>query len=181
MPRIQPIDPAAATGRTAALLDTTRAMLGGTPNMFTTAANAPAALDAMVGLFGSLSKSSLGAKVGELIAIAVAQANHCGYCLSAHTALGGSFGVDPVALTGARRAVSSDAKTEAILQLAVTIVERRGQIDDETFARARGAGISDAEIVEVVAYVGLNTYTNYLNNVCQTVIDFPTIALDAAA
>ena len=51
MPRIQPLDPATATGDTAAHLATARKMFGGTPNLVTTAANAPAALNAMLGLF----------------------------------------------------------------------------------------------------------------------------------
>jgi uncharacterized peroxidase-related enzyme len=181
VPRIQPIDPTTATGQTAALLDTTRSMLGSTPNLFTTAANAPAALDAMLGLFASLGKSSLGPKIGELVAISVAEVNGCGYCLSAHTAIGGLHGLDAAALAAARRASSADPKTQAILRLAVAVVERRGHIDDATLAVARGAGITDAEIVEIIAHVGLNVFTNYLNNVSHTLIDFPEVSIERAA
>lgn len=181
MPRITPIDPASVTGDTATHLAGARKLFGGTPNLITTAANAPAAVGAMVAFFAHLAKASLGPKVGEQIAIAVAQANACGYCLSAHTAVGAMHGVSPAALAAARRAQSPDPRTAAILTLAVAINESRGHIDDRTLTEARAAGLSDAEIVEVVAHVALNVFTNYLNNVAETTIDFPEVALDAAA
>jgi uncharacterized peroxidase-related enzyme len=181
MSRIRPIDPATATGDAATHLDTARKMFGGTPNVFTTAANSPAALNALLGLFGSVGKSSLGAKQGEQIALALAQSNGCGYCLSAHTAIGAMHGLDAATLAGARRAASPDAKTAAILKLAVAINETRGQLDDNVLAAARYAGVTDAEVVEVVAHIALNVFTNYLNTVSRTEIDFPVVALDSVA
>jgi uncharacterized peroxidase-related enzyme len=181
MPRIQPIDPASATGETAAHLATSRKMFGGTPNLITTAANSPAVVGAMLGMFASIGKSSLGAKVGEQIAIAVALSNSCGYCLSAHTAIGKMHGLEPAELAAAQRADSANAKTAAILRLAVAINHSRGQVSDAVLAEARNAGITDAEIVDVVGHVALNVFTNYLNNVSETAIDFPLVALAAAA
>ena len=181
MPRIVPIDPTTATGETAAHLATVRRMFGATPNLFTTAAHSTAALGAMLGMFGNLGKASVGARTGELIAIAIAQGNRCGYCLSSHTAIGRTIGLAPNALEAARHAQSSDAKTAALLELATAINRARGHIDDATLARARAAGITDTEIVESVALVALNVFTNYLNIVAQTEIDFPKVALSAAA
>ena len=179
MSRIAPIDPSAATGETAAHLATARKLFGGLPNLVTTAAHSPAAVGAMVGLFGSLGRSSLGAKAGELIALAIAQSNGCDYCLSAHTAVGAKVGLGPQALAAARRAQADDPKTAALLGLAVGINRSRGHIDDATLASARGAGLSDAEIVEVVAHVALNVFTNYLNSVAETAIDFPVVSAAA--
>jgi uncharacterized peroxidase-related enzyme len=181
MPRIQPIDPANATGDTAAHLDTARKMFGGAPNLVTTTAHSPAALGAMLSLFANVGRSSLGAKTGELIAIAVAQSNGCGYCLAAHTAIGGSLGLPAAALADARRAISPDSRTAALLDLAVAINQSRGGISDNTLADARAAGVTEAEIIEVVAHVALNVFTNYLNNVAETTVDFPEVPFAAAA
>lgn len=181
MPRIQPINPETASGDTATLLATARKMFGGTPNLVTTAANAPSTLGGMLGMFASVGTGTLGAKVGEQIAIAIAQSNGCGYCLSAHTAIGQMRGVNPAELTAARRAGSSHHKTAAVLKLAVAINGARGQVEDAVLAEARAAGISDAEMVEVVGHVALNVFTNYLNNLCETDIDFPEVELDLAA
>jgi alkylhydroperoxidase family enzyme len=90
-------------------------------------------------------------------------------------------GLDAATLAGARHASSSSPKSAAILALALAIVNKRGQISDDALATARRAGVTDTEIVEVVAHVALNVFTNYLNNVAQTTIDFPEVALDAAA
>lgn len=181
MPRISPLDPTTATGETAAQLEIARKMFGGIPNLVATAARSPAAVTAMLSLFGDLASSSLGARTGELIAIAVAQANRCGYCLSAHTTVGGMHGLSPAELAAARQARSADPKTAAILALAVAINAARGHIDDAALAEARAAGLTDAEIVEVVAHVALNVFTNYLNSVAGTTIDFPVVPLADAA
>jgi uncharacterized peroxidase-related enzyme len=181
MPRIQPINPATATGDAATHLATAKKMFGGTPNLVTTAANAPSTLGAMLAMFANVGKGTLGARVGEQIAIAVAQANGCGYCLSAHSAIGRMHGLDPAELAAAKRAASMTPKTAALLRLAAAINGERGKVSDVVLAEARSAGISDAEIVEVVGHVALNVFTNYLNNVSETTIDFPVVTLDAAA
>ena len=181
MSRIDPIDPATATGDVVAPLDTmARAFGGRAPNLFTTAAHSPAAAAAMVSFFGHMGKASLGAKTGELIALAVAQANECGYCLSAHTAIGAMHGLTPDELLSARDVESADPKVRALLELAVAVNQSRGHIDDAEFAAARAAGLGDADIVETVAFVALNVFTNYLNSVAQTTIDFPEVALATA-
>lgn len=181
MPRIQPIHPDAATGETATHYATTKKLFGRVPNLFATAGNAPSTLGAMLGMFANVGKGTLGAKVGEQIAIAVAQSNGCGYCLSAHSAIGTMHGLPPAELAAAKAATSATPKTAALLRLAVAINTARGKVSDAVLAEARSAGITDAEIVEVVGHVALNVFTNYLNNVSGTEIDFPVVALDAAA
>lgn len=57
------------------------------------------------------------------------------------------------------------------------MLRARGQISDGELAAARDAGLSDAQIAEVVAAVALNVLTNYFNNLAGTEIDFPRVAL----
>lgn len=181
MSRIQPIDPSRATGAAAEHLAVVRKMFGATPNLFTTAAHSPAALGAMLSLFANVGKTSLGAGTGEQIAIALAQANGCGYCLAAHTAIGAKYNVSPASLAAAKHAESTDPKVAALMSLAVAINDARGKVDDSTLRLARAAGITDEEIVDVVAHIAINVFTNYLNNVAETAIDFPEVPLIAAA
>jgi AhpD family alkylhydroperoxidase len=122
MSRIQPVLPSTATGLPAEHLAATKKLFGSTPNLFTTAAQSPATLAAMNGFFASLGKAPLGGKVGEQVAIAVAQANGCEYCLSAHTAIGGMHGVSAANLASARHGHSDDPKTQAAITLALEIV-----------------------------------------------------------
>lgn len=181
MPRISPIDPATASGALADHLAATKKMLGSTPNLFTTAANSTPALAAMNGFFMALGKGKLGGKIGERVALAIAQANGCEYCLSAHTALGQMHGVDAAELAAARRGSSTDPRAQAAITLALDIVKTRGRVSDDSLAAARAAGLEDSEIVEIVAHVAINIFTNYLNNLAGTEVDFPRVALEQAA
>ncbi len=181
MPRIQPVDSATATGTAADQLAVTRKAFGATPNMFLTAAQSPATLTALNGLFGTLGKGQLGGKIGERIAIAVAQQNGCEYCLSAHTAIGGMHGLAAAELEAARHGTSGDPKASAVIALALAILRTTGRVDDAALAAARIAGLSDGEIVETVAHVALNVFTNSLNNLAGTDIDFPRVSIAAAA
>lgn len=181
MPRIDPLDPTTATGATADQLAGTKQAFGGTPNMFLTAAQSPAALTALNAFFGALGKGRIGGKIGERIAIAVAQQNGCEYCLSAHTVIGGMHGLDAAELASARRGVSADPRAAAAITLALAILRTRGQVDDAALASARLAGLSDGDIVEIVAHVALNVFTNSLNNLARTDVDFPRVSITQAA
>src|SRR5579872_5264569 len=87
MPRINPVQTAEATGKSKQLLEGVQAKLGITPNLMKTLAAAPAALEAYLNFSGALGGGLLDAKFREQIALAVAQANSCEYCLSAHTVI----------------------------------------------------------------------------------------------
>ncbi len=163
------------------ILDGIQKALGFVPNIFRLVANSPAALTAFTGLQGGLSKT-LDVKTRERIALAVAEVNGCGYCLSAHTYLGLNLAkMSPEEIALNRKGASADAKANAAVRFAAKIAEARGHVDDDDIAAVRSAGFSDAHIVEIVALVAENTFTNYLNEVAKTDIDFPSVpAADAA-
>lgn len=180
MTRIPAVLPESATGKTKTLLDAVQKKLGRVPNLMRTLANAPAALEGYLNLSGALATGQLDAKVREQIALTVAEANLCDYCLSAHTAIGGMVGLTPDDIGKARQASASNPKTHAILKLARSIVVNRGELPDTDLAAARAAGIGDGEIVETTVNVALNILTNYVNHVAATVVDFPAVAKASA-
>jgi uncharacterized peroxidase-related enzyme len=179
MPRLNPIDPAQATGKTKELLETVQKKLGFAPNMMRTMAASAAVLDGYLSFSGALGGGKLNAKLREQIAIAAAEANSCEYCLSAHTAIGKLVGLNENDLVTSRRASSSDPKVEAALNFSHEIVVRRGEVTTEQIEQVRQAGYGDGEIAEIVANVALNIFTNYFNVVAQTEVDFPKITLSA--
>lgn len=176
MTRIPALDPTTTTGKTHDMLTAVRGKLGIVPNMMRVLANAPSALAGYLDFSGALATGSLDAKVRELIALTVAEANLCGYCLSAHTFIAGKLGVAGSAISAARQANSENARTKAILELAQRIVVQRGELTDAHVRTARDAGLGDAEIVETIANVALNIFTNYVNHVAGTIVDFPNVA-----
>ncbi len=181
MTRIQPVLLDNADAKTAATLKAVQAKLGVLPNMFTTLAHAPAVLTGYLQLSESLSQGCLNARQREMIAIAVAQENHCEYCLSAHAALGKGAGLSDEDVARARDGIAIEAADAAIVRLALRITADRGGIADEDLSAARAQGLDDGLILEVVGQVALNTLTNYVNRVAGTEVDFPLLKLDAVA
>jgi uncharacterized peroxidase-related enzyme len=163
------------------LLDAVQKQIGSVPNLFRLVANSPAALEGYLGMSGALAKGKLPAQTRERIALAVAEINACGYCLAAHSFIGGQMAkLDAAEIAANRRGRSNDAKADAAVRFAASVATQRGHVADAEVVAVRAAGYSDAEIVEIVQHVALNTWTNYLNEVAQTVIDFP-VALPLAA
>jgi uncharacterized peroxidase-related enzyme len=172
----------AAPLSTQPMLQAVKKQLGVAPNLFRLVANSPAALEGYLGLSSALAKGELSAATRERIALAVAEINGCDYCLSAHTYLGRNVAkLDDAEIAANRRGTSLEAKADAAVRFAVTVTRLRGHVTNEDFAAVKAAGYSDAQVVEIVQHVALNTWTNYINTVGQTEIDFPVVKADKAA
>ena len=181
MPNIRPIDVAGATGQTAKSLAGIKAKLGTVPNMFATLAHAPGALDFYLQGSDALGRGSFTARQRELIALAVADANACGYCLAAHTAIGGLVGLKPDEMEAAREGRSASPRDAALVALSRRIVATKGNLEAADLSTARSAGLGDADILETIAVVALNIFTNYVNHIAGTEVDFPAVAVRKAA
>jgi len=181
MSRVPLINPADTTADRQSLLAQINKAFGATPNMFKAVANSPTALKSMWGAFGALGAGVLGAKLGEQIAVAIADRNRCEYCLAAHTVLGKGAGVSAAQMSAAQAGQSDDPKTAAALTFALKVVGNRGQLADADVAALRAAGFDDEHIVEILAHVALNIFTNYVNVAFDIPVDFPKVALNPAA
>lgn len=178
--RVPLVDRTAATGSVRTVLDQIHGAFGATPNMFRAVANSPAALQSMWAAFGALGGGVIGVALGEQIAVAVANRNACDYCLAAHTALGRKAGVSGDDLAAAQSGESADPRTAAVLRFALKLVNERGQVDATDVQALRDQGWSDEHIVEIVAHVALNLFTNYVNVALAVPVDFPGVKLRPA-
>lgn len=158
---------------TRAKLDAVQKKLGVVPNMLRTFAHTPVALDAYLQLSGIAGGGKLDARQREQIALVVGEGNDCGYCLAAHTAIGGMLGLNREQMIAARNAQSTNARDAAVLRLARRIVDNRGHVPVAELDAFKAAGFDDAAILEVLVNVVLNVYTNYTNHIARTEIDFP--------
>lgn len=181
MSRLALIDPQHTTPERRALLADIQRAFGATPNMFRAVAHSPAALRSLWGAFAALGGGVLPAALAEQIAVAVAERNACDYCLAAHTALGRKAGVSAEAMAAAQLGQSADPRTAAALRFALALVERRGLVGESDVLGLRDAGYSDEEIVEILAHVALNLFTNYVNIALAVPVDFPAVKLRRAA
>ncbi|WP_193614393.1 carboxymuconolactone decarboxylase family protein [Nocardioides lijunqiniae] len=177
MARVALVDPAAATGAARSVLDEVNGAFGTTPAMFKAVANSPAALEMMWAGFGALGGGRLGARLGEQVAVLVADRNSCEYCLAAHTALGRKAGASAGEMREAQAGRSEDERTRAALGFAEKLVRDRAQVTDADVEALRSVGFDDEDVVELVAHVALNLFTNYVNVALGVPVDFPTVPL----
>jgi uncharacterized peroxidase-related enzyme len=177
MSRIPLVNPADTTADRKDILSEINSAFGATPNMFKAVANSSAALKSMWGSFGALGAGVIPAKLGEQIAVAIANRNSCEYCLAAHTTLGRKAGATGQEMASAQDGHSDDPKTAAALLFALRVVEARGQIADADVQALSDQGYNNEEIVEILAHVALNLFTNYVNVAFSVPVDFPAVKL----
>ncbi|MFI6321987.1 carboxymuconolactone decarboxylase family protein [Nonomuraea sp. NPDC050556] len=146
--------------------------LDNVPNMVRVMANSPAVLEGYQGLSRALKKGTLPAATTELLALTIGTANGCSYCVAAHTYMGKtSAGLTDTDIAEAKHGTAIDPKNAAAVEFARALTESRGNADP---AGARAAGWSDEQILEIIAWVALQTLTNYVNKVAETENDWPT-------
>lgn len=172
----------AAPAASRPLLEAVKKQLGIAPNLFRMVSNSSAALEGYLGLSGALGKGTLPAATRERIALVVAEINGCDYCLSAHTYLSKNVAkLDDAEITANRNGNSNDPKADAAVKFAAKVARERGQVSDVEFSAVKAAGYDDAQVIEIVQHVALNVWTNYINLVAQTEIDFPVVNVRKAA
>ncbi|PQA88642.1 carboxymuconolactone decarboxylase family protein [Hyphococcus luteus] len=181
MSRLTQISDNAASADAANLFTAIKSKVGMVPNLYRVMAHEPAVLAAALNFNDTLGEGSFTPETREALALAVAGANACDYCASAHSAISKSIKVDEAEIAARLQGRSSDPKLNAILKFAVAVVDKRGLVSDADLSDARNAGLSEGEIVETVAVAVANILTNYINHVAQTDIDFPVVRTQEAA
>lgn len=176
MPRITPVTDSAASPEAADLFAAIKSKVGMVPNLYRTTAQRPAVLGALLTLGENLGAGNFDPKTREAIALAVAKANGCDYCASAHSAISGGMKVTPEEIANHLEGTSSDPRLAAVLALAVQLVESKGRLTDMQLAAARSAGLDDGDILETTANTVANIFTNYINHIAETDIDFPVVS-----
>jgi uncharacterized peroxidase-related enzyme len=180
MPYISALPRDAVSPAVAATLDAVQAKLGVLPNMFRTFAHTPVALNGYMQLSAATAGGTFNAKQREQIALAVADANDCGYCTAAHGAIGKMVGLSEAQIMDARNGRAGSSRDVAVLALARRIVETRGRVPAAELDAFKAQGFDDAAILEVLTNVVLNIFTNYTNHIAGTEIDFPVVPRAAA-
>lgn len=181
MSRINMIEEVEANQEQTALYNAITQKLGMVPNFLKVFAHSPTALTSFLGLHNIANEGSLDNLTKERIALTVAQQNACEYCVSAHTAIGSSFGLTGDEMSLNRAGTSEDAKAAIAVKFAKALTEHHGEVTDEELQEVRAAGYSESDIVEIITHVGMNIMTNILGKASRVEIDFPKVALAQAS
>jgi uncharacterized peroxidase-related enzyme len=151
------------------------------PNLFRTASISPNALTGLINLRTAIF-SALDTRTLARIALAVSQINECRYCLSLHTYLGMNYGgLSPAEIMLNRRGTSGNEKARTLVAFVQKVMRERGKVTDEDLQSMRESGYSDAQIIEVVTASVYYLFTNLINNVFDTDVDFPKIDVELVA
>lgn len=175
MNRLHTVSVAEATGASAQLFSSIKASIGMVPNAFLTAGtSSPLALGAALALDGALHKGSLSVKEIEVIKLAVSEVAACDYCLGAHTAIGKKAGLSREMILAVRHGTpSGDARFDALSTFARHLVSTRDTVPAAVVTAVKEAGYSDEQIVDTLLAVTSITFTNLINRVNDTPLDFP--------
>jgi AhpD family alkylhydroperoxidase len=176
MQRLKAIDPENATGEAKRLLERIQERYGMTTNFEKTLANSPAVLEGYLNFREQLELGLLDAKLRERIALLVSEKNCSPYCLALHTVLGRTAGLSEEEILDSRRAVSSDRKVEIALLFVCAVLAKYGQVSDTDVVRLRQGGYGDGEISEIIADIGLMTFSNYFSQVAGTALDLSLVS-----
>ena len=176
MPTIKPIDKNAPTNE-AKVYASFEDRFDKVPNFFGTLANSSAALQAYVAVTAELDDGELGLVLSEQIALAVAGEHSSEYCAAVHTRVAKEIGIDHEEAALNIQGISSNRKTGLILQFVVKLIRLGGKLSASDINLLRDQGITDGEIVEIIARTGLATFSNMLNNVAQTEHDAVAVAI----
>ena len=158
------------------VFDALKKKVGMVPNLYATTAHSHKGLNALLTLGDNLNGGEFSAKEGEAIALAVGESNTCGYCLSAHTAIGKMVGFSADEIVQLRTGEIEDPKLNVLTKLAKAITETRGFPEQSLIEEFFAAGYNKAALVELVGHVAKNTFTNYINHIAETTIDFPEVS-----
>jgi uncharacterized peroxidase-related enzyme len=149
---------------------------GRVPNLALLLSVSPAALQGYLALLTALDGGALDAQTAQRIALAVAEASGCPYCLSLHIHRARNrIGLDDAEITANRSGASNDPQAEAAVRFAGKLVRTKGAVGDDDVGALKAAGYGDAEIIEIVLHAGLNTLTGIITKAGEPGIDFPLI------
>lgn len=175
MSRLFTQDVDSATGPAAAIFGNIKKAMGKVPNAYATIGNnSPMALEAALALDGALAKGSLSTKDIEAVKLAVSEAVGCDYCLAAHSFIAKRSGIAGDAVVALRKGgVSGDDKLDALATFARTLATTTGTVAPDVVSAVKAAGYTDQQIIETLLAIASITFTNLVNRVNDTPLDFP--------
>ena len=155
-----------------ALQDMSKMFNGRVPNFHRVLAQSAPVVTAFEAMRRTLQRTKLRAAEREIISLEVSRRNDCEYCLAAHTKFLRMMKTSPediqAAVTGTPM---SDPRHALIQRAAQRLIETQGRISDEELAEFNEQGLSNSELIEVVAIIGWYTQATITNNLARTEVD----------
>ncbi|TCO26518.1 alkylhydroperoxidase family enzyme [Kribbella steppae] len=162
--------PAMAPTGSKALLDGIAEDLGFVPNLAATVAASPALLAAFDGLRRAVGSGELDPALRETAGVAVGVAVDNAYGVAFHSTVLSRLGTGDDEIDRMRAGDEpTDLRGAAVYALARELVLTRGKVADDTVRRATDAGLSTADILEVVAECTFAGLVGVIDNLARRV------------
>lgn len=143
---------------------------GFVPKLHAILAESPVALGGYEALFGLIeSEATLPPVERQAVFLAVSVFHGCAYCTMGHTFLARQAGMAEADLAALRAGrLPASPRLAAIAGFARRLVEARGHVGKAALADALAAGLTRAQVLEMVAIVAAKTISNYVNHLAGT-------------
>jgi uncharacterized peroxidase-related enzyme len=142
---------------------------GFVPNVFLVLAHRPDELRAFMAYHDALmlKESGLSKAEREMIVVATSGANNCQYCVIAHGAILRIYEKNPLIadqIAVNHRKADLTARRRAMLDFAMKVALRSGEIEDADYDRLREHGFSDEDAWDIAAIAAFFAMSNRLAN-----------------
>jgi AhpD family alkylhydroperoxidase len=155
-------------------LEASAKQFGFVPSPVAKAARSPALLGHLLAGFAAFERSSLSPAEREVVAMTVARANECGYCIALHSA---TLARDPVLAPLAEPLRLGRALTEppleAVRRFTIALLEGRGAIGDEAWRAFVESGGDEERALDIVLGVGVYVLSTFANRATRAEVDAP--------
>jgi len=165
-----------ATGEIAEIYDSVKKAMQvpEVPNIDKVLAQSPQALKATVGMLGELYMgSSLPQPIVAMLLYSISLARQCQYCSSMHRLTCRAVGVDETMLSAVGNDLGSvtPERVQAIVAFGIKAAMSSSDLTEADYDKLRNMGISDSEIVEIVALSGMGVYLNIIAEALKIEVD----------
>ena len=155
-----------------ALKDISKMFGGLIPNFHKVLANSRAVVMAFEAMRRHLQKTKLRAIEREIVSVEVSRRTKCHYCMSAHSSFAQQLKMSREDIKAMREGRPMSNPRHALVQRAAKrIWDTQGRLSEEEIKEFNDAGLSVAELFEVIAVIGWYVTSTLSNNLARTEID----------
>ena len=148
-------------------------MFGGlVPNFHKVLATSKAVVVAFEAMRRSLQKTKLRAIEREIVSVEVSRRTKCHYCMSAHSNFARLMKMSPDDIRAMRDGRPMSSPRHALVQRAAKrLWDTQGRLPEDEIRDFDAAGLSNGELIEIIAVIGWYVTSTLTNNLARTAID----------
>jgi len=178
MSRLTAIEPETATGAAAEIFAKIRRAIGRVPNAYATiGTQSPEALGALLSTEAVIAAGTLTKADVETVKLVVSAVAGCDYCVAAHRLAGKAAGLTRFEIQQVLAgALTGDEKRDVLVHYVAMLVTTHGTVPRSEVDAMLEAGYTERQLIEIALAMASISFTNLVNRVNDTTIDFPALA-----